>query len=338
LRMRRSRVARARLRMRRSRVAEAAGCPLAPGLDSARWKAALKDRALHAAIPPARALVRYGKPGERRERLWRDRVEPYLAWHSHRFMARTVFGARIEGDTQEILQQHVYFFGVWEPNLTRWLESRLRPGDTFVDVGANVGYFSLLASSLVGQSGSVKAIEASPTLHRRLCANIERNRARNVEALNRIAAAERGMRGVYLGPDSHTGLTTINADHGFAEEAQVEAGTVPELVGERAWQAARVVKIDVEAAEDEVVRGLAPALARTREDVEVVVELHPGAGRDVFPAFADAGFHPYALEIDYSPLAYDRTGPVPIARRLPGAIEGELDIVFSRADTDELQR
>jgi FkbM family methyltransferase len=322
--------------MRRWRVTEAAGCPLAPGLDSAPWKAALKDRVLHTAIPPARALVRYGKPGERRERLWRDRVEPYLAWHSHRFTARTVFGARIEGDTQEILQQHVYFFGVWEPNLTRWLESRLRPGDTFIDVGANVGYFSLLASRLVGRSGAVTAIEASPTLHRRLGENLERNRARNVEPLNRIAAAEPGMRSVYLGPGSHTGLTTINAGHGFAEEAQVEAGTVPALAGEQAWRAARVVKIDVEAAEDEVVRGLAPTLASTREDLEVVVELHPGAGRDVFPAFAEAGFHPYALEIDYSPLAFDRSGPVPAARRLAGAIEGELDIVFSRADRAEL--
>ena len=66
------------------------------------------------------------------------------------------------------------------------------------------------------------------------------------------------------------------------------------------------------------------------------VELHPGAGRDVFEVFAEAGFNPYSFEVEYSPLAYDRAGPAPAARRLPGPVEGELDVIFSRADRDEL--
>src|SRR3954451_11535620 len=79
-------------------VAEAA-CPLRGQLDSRRRLAAIKDHALHAAIPVARAPVRYG-PRRASARLWRDKVEPYLAWHSHRFTARTVFGARMHGDTR----------------------------------------------------------------------------------------------------------------------------------------------------------------------------------------------------------------------------------------------
>jgi FkbM family methyltransferase len=313
-----------------------ARCPQAPRLDRSPWRAALKDQALHAAIPLARACVRYRRAGPGRERLWRDRIEPYLAWHSHRFSARTVFGSRLKGDTQEILQQHVYYFGVWEPNLTRWLQSRLQAGDVFVDVGANVGYFTLLASRLVGERGSVVAIEASPTIYGRLSANLARNRASNVRALNRVAAREAGRRTVYIGPASHTGLTTIHAGAGWPAEGDADAASVPELVGDAAWRSARLIKIDVEGAEDEVIAGMAGALARTRPELELVVELHPGSGAELFATLREAGFHGYALEIDYSPLSYGRAGAPPAARRVEAPPPDELDVIFSRRDVEAL--
>lgn len=71
-------------------------------------------------------------------------------------------------DTQDLIQRYLYLFGAWEPHLTGWLRRRLRPGDGFVDVGANIGVFSVLAARLVGESGRVVAIEASADVHRRL--------------------------------------------------------------------------------------------------------------------------------------------------------------------------
>jgi hypothetical protein len=50
------------------------------------------------------------------------------------FVARTQSGALIAGNTRDLLQRFFYFFGVWEPNLTRFLEQRLKSGDVFVDV------------------------------------------------------------------------------------------------------------------------------------------------------------------------------------------------------------
>lgn len=311
-------------------------CSLAAGLDPVPWRALLKDRALHLLIPPARALVRYAPPGVRRERLWKDRVEPYLGWHEHRFAARTVFGCWMRGDTQEVLQQHVYYFGVWEPNLTAWLTQRLQPGATMIDVGANIGYFTLLAARRVAERGHVLAVEASPAVYRRLQANLSRNRVGNVRAVNMVAAREHGERTVYRGPASHTGLTTIDPRAGLPAEDTVAAASLPQIAGPRTWEAARVIKIDVEGAEDEVVAGLAGALDRCREDVELVVELHPGSDRSLFDRLERAGFHPYGLEIDYSPLSYRRRPPRP-APRLTELPDRELDIVFSRHDGSELR-
>lgn len=70
------------------------------------------------------------------------------------------------------------------------MAERLKPGDVFVDVGANIGYFSLLASKLVGPGGRVVAIEASPEVFDLLRRNLELNKAHNVRAVN-VAISDR---------------------------------------------------------------------------------------------------------------------------------------------------
>jgi hypothetical protein len=127
----------------------------------------LRDRFTHLLIPFVRMYIRYAPWGMGKRSFWAQIVGPYFAWHAHKFIVSTAFGRQIAGDTRDIVQQHIYYFGVWEPNLTRWIVRRLAPGDVFIDVGANVGYYSLqrcsanllLASKLVGQSCSVVAIE-----------------------------------------------------------------------------------------------------------------------------------------------------------------------------------
>src|SRR2546423_10542619 len=96
-----SRHAQRRVRMAGCFMSTIARCPLAPELDSSPLRASVKDRLLHTAIPLARAYVRYTPFDRSRDRLWTNWVEPYLAWHRHRFEARTQFGPRIAGDTFE---------------------------------------------------------------------------------------------------------------------------------------------------------------------------------------------------------------------------------------------
>ena len=161
---------------------------LAPGsLDRllARWSAVAQTRS-HL-VPLVRAYIRYCPVKRGKVFVWTRIVEPYIAWQPHAFRARTVFGAHLEGDSQDLIQQWVYYFGVWEPVLTRWIRRTLRRGDTFVDVGANIGYFALLASKSVGPAGRVVAIEASPTICASLQRNVASNGARNVRVVNAAA-------------------------------------------------------------------------------------------------------------------------------------------------------
>src|SRR5262249_57806096 len=87
----------------------------------------------------------------------------------HTLMTRTVFGHVLYLDTRDLsLTPALALRGVWEPNVTRVLLRLLRPGMRVVEVGANVGYYTVLAASCVGPTGSVIAFEANPSVAERL--------------------------------------------------------------------------------------------------------------------------------------------------------------------------
>jgi len=115
-------------------------------------------------------------------------VIPFFEYADYNFVAKTKFGGRIAGNNLDIIQRYIYYFGVWEQNLSCFLNERLKEGDAFIDIGANIGYFTLQAAKLVGPSGKVIAIEVSPTIFKKLIANLQRNRVTNVETYNRSLA------------------------------------------------------------------------------------------------------------------------------------------------------
>jgi FkbM family methyltransferase len=304
-------------------------------LDQALYRLTKSLAARRLLTPLLRSYLRYfpGSPGK--EALWRRVVNPYLAWQAYPFVARTVFGRRIAGDTRDMIQQYVYYFGVWEPDLTAWISRQLRPGDVFVDVGANVGYYSLLAATLVSNTGAVIAIEASPTVFRQLEANLARNRAVNVRAVNVAASDQRGQVQLFRGPEHNLGETSVFQAPGFAPDGTVAAAPLGDILLPEELSRARLVKMDVEGAEAAVLAGFAPLLSACRRDLELIVELHPQyltqPGRtaaDLVQLMKDAGFCAYRIENDYWPVRppSDLRRPV----RLQSPLQSETALVFSR--------
>ena len=270
-------------------------------------------------------------------------AEPYFANHQYKFVASTVFGMQIAGDTQDFLHRCIYYFGVWEPNLTRWIGQRLEPGDTFVDVGANIGYYSLLASTLVGVSGGVVAIEPSPTIFAALQHNLVRNRVTNVRAVNVAASDREGVVKLFRGPYHNLGETTTLEEQNLEVECEVDAIPLDAILVPQEIHNARLVKIDVEGAECSVVAGMSMLLSSCRPDLEIIVEVHPEQlvrqGRrpeDLMRIFLDAGFYAYGLENDDSPLGYllPRTQRRLMPIRSP--VQHESITIFSRQDSERL--
>lgn len=279
--------------------------------------------------------------------FWARIVDPYFAWHAHKFLVSTTIGSQIGGDTRDIIQQYIYYFGVWEPHLTRWIVRRLAPGDVFIDVGANVGYYSLLASKLVGETGSVVAIEASPATFKALESNLGFNRVRNVRAMNIAVYHSKTVMKVFRGSEYEVGHTTVlereGLRRGFDVECEITAAPLSDILRREEIRNARLIKIDVEGAEWSVVEGMRPLLNSTRPDLEIVVEVNPAClsqqgkrPEDLLSVFLDAGFCAYLLENDYSALSYLPPYTEAKPTRLREGIQSCSDLVFSRQDSEHL--
>ena len=89
---------------------------------------------------------------------------------------------------------------VYEVAETGILKRELKPGQTFVDIGAHIGYYTLLASSLVGRMGVVFAFEASPENYSILQRNIESAGCTNVFPENEAVSIKTGVENLYLNP------------------------------------------------------------------------------------------------------------------------------------------
>ncbi len=279
------------------------------------------------------------------KRVFWKRVGERFFWQSRAFQTTTEFGAVIRGRTGDFIPSAVYYFGVWEPHLTRFIQERLRAGDVFVDVGANIGYYTLLASTLVGPTGGVVSVEASARIHAVLLDHVAINHADNVRPLLCAVSDVEGTLTVFAGPEHNSGrTTTLRREDQPLAEGTVRAAPLTSLLRAEEAAKARIVKVDVEGAEWGVVQGMRALLASCREDLEIVVEVAPdhlaGQGHtvaDLFAIFAAHRFHAYAMVNDYEMISY--VPPVrrePIVRVTAEDVTAQTDIVFSRIDRPAL--
>lgn len=251
-------------------------------------------------------------------------------------VAMTRTGDRFRCHPPDFIQLYLWLFGVWEPDLTRFIGERLRPGDTFIDVGANIGVFSVLAAKHVGGDGTVVAIEASPPVFTALEDSLALNgHCTNVRCVNAAVGAARGTAVVYSGPDKNTGLTTTVASRGFAEHGVVESWPLDDLLTPDEMRTTRMVKIDVEGAEESVIGGMGRLLEVCPKDVTILIELSPHwwpdqsrRPTDVLKPLLDAGFCPYEMDNNYWPWRY----LWPRVVRRPRRCRRDLDVHHARLD------
>jgi FkbM family methyltransferase len=300
-------------------------------------------------IGPARTYIRFA-PWSMGRLLLYDSVASHLWWLETNVSAPTVFGCTLEVDASDIVGKHIYYFGIWEPNLTRWIQHRLRPGDLFVDVGANIGYYSLLASKLVGEAGRVVSIEALPQTFGRLERNLRRNGARNVRTVNLAAWDKPEKLRIFTRREGPSGSTTVMPEWAdqwhLQQQVEIEARPLAAILTPEEIRTARLIKIDVEGAEWHVISEMASWLAETGPTLEIVVEVSrsmmQAQGKsleDILRLFADHGFRSYHIRNDYLASTCIRGNGHHAPQRItdwPNGQVDQFDLVFSHVDAEFL--
>ena len=249
-----------------------------------------------------------------------------------RYRARTYFGSTMLCDPHDGIQNTVLHFGTWEPNVSAVIEKLLSPGDLCVDIGANVGYDTLLASHLVGPYGSVVAIEASPNIFSLLSRNIDENDARNIRLVQKAVSDRPGRLNLYAGPPGNRGRTTTLASAQLKFEASVEALPLDQILTIEERSRLRLIKMDIEGGEMPVMRRLLDTLELYPDYLSLIVEVSPSdEWHDVFQRMLSAGFSAYFIENSYSRQWYikQRHELTPL-RPLDSLPNYQSDILFTR--------
>jgi FkbM family methyltransferase len=198
-----------------------------------------------------------------------------------------------------------FFPAVWTINLweapemfgsdTELLRRWLRPGDVFVDCGANVGLMTLVASRAVGSNGAIYAIEAHPKIFGFLQSNVALNDARNVTVFH-LAVGEKA------GSVSFSDQPNDDGNHVLPQGAGLAVGMKPLDAIIPSGTSVRLLKMDVEGYEKLVVDGARELMATVEavyfESSEALFGRYGYTCGDLFDALRSAGFTIFRLEED----------------------------------------
>lgn len=195
-------------------------------------------------------------------RLVLPRVLRSAGW-TKRVTARTFFGHDMQVHLPDLVGVKLYQYGFFEEGLTRAIIELLPSGGTFIDIGAHVGYYTILASRLVGPQGRVVAFEPTPRTRTELAANTAR--LPNVSIVPMAAwdePAQLVLRDFGWRQSSFNSVVAARVS-GNPRSDSVEVAAIPvddwlcehDIVPD-------FIKIDAESAEHRVLRGLRRTIER----------------------------------------------------------------------------
>jgi FkbM family methyltransferase len=223
----------------------------------------------------------------------------------------------------ELMAPSLIEHGHWATDVTGLMRNALRPGMTFVDVGANVGYFSVLASKLVGPAGRVFCVEVDPANVAILRANLWKNGCENAEVFPVAAWTERAELNMRTSPEGGAGSSV-----GFTEtkDAKAAAFRIDDLID----GPVDYMKVDCESTDHMVVSG-AEGVIRANPSILATVEFNPNhtshtghSPAQILDVYRGLGLRPYAITTTglLKPITY---------RRLASSGAGGGQVIFDFA-------
>lgn len=240
-----------------------------------------------------------------RRRTRGRRVAEWLGWHLGQVaggaprIARLRSGSRMLVDIRDYAHRHLFLHGVYEDDLTALFRRLATPGWTVLDVGANVGYFSLLAADLGGGDSRVVAFEPQERVAAMLRRTLELNMAGRVELIESACGDRDGTVGLSLSPDPrNTGLATVRSSGSLAVTSEVPIIRLDRFCATYDLTP-DLMKIDVEGTEEAVLRGAERLIARGIPR-SVICEVWPESRKAVIAYMAVHGYSAFGINADGS--------------------------------------
>jgi FkbM family methyltransferase len=221
-------------------------------------------------------------------------------------------GILFDLDMDEYIQKRIYLYQYYEPECARVARRFMRTGGVVVDVGANIGQYSLLAAKLVGESGRVIAFEPNSKVLERLLHLVDINDFGNIEVIPCAVSDTVGESLFYPPPLSgNTGTGSLipqeigPSTNDMADRPEpicVRTVRLDQVMESRGISEISFMKVDVEGFEMEVLRSLTSCLKRQCVHA-LMVEVWPdqyrndgSSSNDVFAYMRGFGYHAFVAD------------------------------------------
>jgi FkbM family methyltransferase len=175
-------------------------------------------------------------------------------------------------DLDEWIQQHIYFLGHFDPYGILFLKKNLKEGDVFVDAGANVGSYTLIAAKQTGKTGRVFAFEPAGEIYNRLCENVSLNKYGSIQTEKKALYDKNTTLDLFLANKMNLGMSSIyhhDTESGMTE--RVEAIKLDDYIDSQNINCIDLIKIDIEGSEIFALRGMKKILEKFRP--KILIEL-----------------------------------------------------------------
>jgi FkbM family methyltransferase len=225
----------------------------------------------------------------------------------------TKYGFKMNAGRLDAIRWYIHYFGVFEPLISQAWVNILKPGDTVVDIGGNVGYHALLAGKCVGKSGTVLTFEPSTKIHSELLANISLNSDFNIRAKKVAISNTAGTVDFYFSGENAEGNSSIMSSHGGVKVETVSTISFTEIAAMVPLNTINLIKIDVEGAEGLVLAGLEPHLDALNPKCIIFLEISPEnikIANTMLQPFISKGFHIKQIGNEYTTEFYSRKAAV----------------------------
>jgi FkbM family methyltransferase len=246
---------------------------------------------------------------------WAGRVKAWPAIFDDAALSRMVtlpHNLQMRVGLVDHIERQLWLHQEWDRPVKTVLESLLKPGDTYCDLGANVGYFTLMASRLVGPSGCVVAVEPSTRALRKLTSHLWLNQCRNVLLMSCAVGESRGYSALQLATESNIGGTGIATDESSSHAVErIWIVPLDELLPNGSFHP-KLIKLDLEGYELSALRGAIRTIETSHpwiicEVTERLLQKFHATTVELFELLLQRGYRPYVSRERNNELCWDAT-------------------------------
>ena len=251
------------------------------------------------------ALLRFGlhiAPFEKLALWWGYRYRPAPA------LAKLRSGQIAQITENDHLQLLLYYCGEFEPECVELMRKHIGPGSIVLDVGANIGLYTLEAAKAVGPKGRVIAIEASPDHISTIKRSVGLNRFRNVDIISSAVGEVEGVTTLILPEGANHGMFTLGSVTGSVTR-RVNVKRIDDILKEQEVLSVDFIKMDIEGSELVALKGATETLKRFRPTI--LIELNEAALRSCGTSSSEVKSLLYSMDYKGSVVGTSGLTPIP---------------------------